>query len=121
MRYATLLAFAVLYAFATIEWQLPMAIGLVYLGASVVCFTAYAMDKSNARAGRWRTPERNLLLLGLMCGWPGAMLAQQWLRHKSIKPAFGARFWGTVGLNVCAFAWIASGAGVGKIVSIANW
>ena len=121
MRYATLLAFAVLYAFATVEWQLPMAIGALYLGASALCFGAYAMDKSASRAGRWRTPERNLLLMGLMCGWPGALLAQQWLRHKSVKPGFQARFWATVGLNLCAFAWLASGAGVDKIVAIAPW
>jgi uncharacterized membrane protein YsdA (DUF1294 family) len=108
MRYATLLAFAVLYAFATIQWKLPMAIGAIYLAASATCFVAYAIDKSAARAGRWRTPERTLLLLGLMCGWPGAMLAQQWLRHKSIKPAFGARFWATVAINAGAFAWLAS-------------
>ncbi len=111
MRYATLLAFAVLFAFATVEWKLPPAVGIVYLGASALCFAAYALDKAAARAGRTRTRERNLLLLGLMCGWPGAMLAQQWLRHKSVKPGFQMPFWGTVGLNLCAFAWLASGAG----------
>lgn len=121
MRYATLFVFAALYAFATIQWKLPVAVGVVYFAASALCFIAYAMDKSAARAGRWRTSERSLLLLGLACGWPGAVLAQEWLRHKSVKPGFQARFWGTVGLNLCAFAWLASGVGLGKIASVANF
>ena len=48
----------------------------------------YAADKSAARAGRWRIPESTLLMLGLCCGWPGGIVAQQWLRHKSVKPSF---------------------------------
>jgi uncharacterized membrane protein YsdA (DUF1294 family) len=68
----------------------------------------YAIDKSAARAGRRRTPEKTLLLMGLACGWPGAALAQEWLRHKSSKRSFLARFWGTVLINAGAFAWLAS-------------
>ena len=47
-----------------------------------------------------RTPERTLLLLGLMGGWPGAFLAQRTLRHKSSKRAFQMKFWFTVVLNI---------------------
>ena len=108
MRYASILLFAGLYAFAMIRWGTPRLVGAAYLAASVACFVVYAMDKSAARAGRWRTPESTLLLMGLACGWPGAVLAQQWLRHKSTKPAFRARFWATVGVNVGAFAYLAS-------------
>ncbi|MBC7456101.1 MAG: DUF1294 domain-containing protein [Massilia sp.] len=108
MRYAPLLLFAALYVFASLRWGMPHAVGGVYLLASAACFAAYAIDKAAARAGRRRTPERTLLLMGLACGWPGALLAQQWLRHKSSKAAFRARFWATVGLNVGAFAWLAA-------------
>lgn len=83
----------------------------IYASASVVCFTAYAMDKAAARAGRWRISERTLLLLGLVGGWPGAVLAQQCLRHKSRKPSFRTWFWFTVLCNVAATAFLA-GAGV---------
>jgi uncharacterized membrane protein YsdA (DUF1294 family) len=72
--------------------------------ASVLCFAAYAVDKSAARAGRRRVRERTLLMLGLACGWPGAVLAQQCLRHKSAKPAFLWRSWGTVLLNLAVLA-----------------
>jgi uncharacterized membrane protein YsdA (DUF1294 family) len=66
-------------------------------------FFAYAFDKAAARAGRWRTAEATLLLLGLVGGWPGALLAQQLLRHKSSKAPFRAAFWVTVALNAGVF------------------
>jgi uncharacterized membrane protein YsdA (DUF1294 family) len=108
MRYASILLFAGLYAFAMISWGTPLLVGAAYLVASATCFVVYACDKSAARAGRWRTSESTLLLMGLACGWPGAVLAQQWLRHKSTKPSFNARFWTTVGINAGAFAYLSS-------------
>ncbi|XAH22252.1 DUF1294 domain-containing protein [Xylophilus sp. GW821-FHT01B05] len=73
-------------------------------------FVAYAFDKSAAVAGKWRTPERTLLLLGLVGGWPGGLLAQQLLRHKSSKASFRAAFWGTVVINVAGFVLLHSPA-----------
>ena len=96
-------AFFMLYLATAFFWRVPVAVGAIYVGASVVCYLTYAADKSAAQRGRWRTPESTLLMLGLLCGWPGAVLAQQLLRHKSTKPAFRAAFWGTVWLNVAAF------------------
>jgi uncharacterized membrane protein YsdA (DUF1294 family)/cold shock CspA family protein len=96
-------AFFILYVAAVVFWRVPLAVGAGYVAASVMCFIAYAVDKSAAQRGHWRTPENTLLLLGLLCGWPGALLAQQFLRHKSNKAAFRSLFWGTVVLNVGAF------------------
>lgn len=91
----------------------------LYLLASVACFIAYARDKAAARAGRQRTPERTLLLLGLLGGWPGALLAQQWLRHKSAKASFLAKFWLTVLLNLAALLWLqAGGIGLGRLLQL---
>jgi uncharacterized membrane protein YsdA (DUF1294 family) len=104
MHYLPIIAFAGIYLAADLAWAIPPALALVYLGASLACFTAYAIDKSAARSRGRRTPERTLLLLGLACGWPGAVLAQQWLRHKSSKASFRARFWLTVLANVGLFA-----------------
>lgn len=67
---------------------------------SLVTFIVYAMDKAAARAGRWRTSEATLHLLALACGWPGALVAQQQLRHKSAKRQFRVVFWATVWLNL---------------------
>lgn len=102
-----LAAFALLYLAATLMWRLPSWVALAYGVASALCFAVYAWDKAAAVRGRWRTPERTLLLLGLAGGWPGAILAQQWLRHKSSKTAFRAVFWCTVAANVAAFTWLA--------------
>jgi uncharacterized membrane protein YsdA (DUF1294 family)/cold shock CspA family protein len=74
-----------------------------YGALSIVCLIAYASDKSAAMAGRWRSSEKSLLLLGLVGGWPGGLLAQQLLRHKSSKASFRSAFWATVVANVTAF------------------
>lgn len=97
---AVLLAFAVLCGVIAFRWGLPGWVLLAYGVGSVVCFLAYAFDKSAAVAGRWRTPENTLLMLGLLGGWPGGLLAQHLLRHKTAKPSFLAAFWVTVVVNV---------------------
>lgn len=108
MIYLPIFVFALVYVGASLAWQLPLLVGGAYLVISLSCFVAYAIDKSAARNGGWRTPERSLLLLGLVCGWPGALLAQQWLRHKTAKPRFQQLFWCTVVANVASFVWLAS-------------
>ncbi len=70
---------------------------------SGLTFWAYARDKRAAQRGEWRTSERTLLTLGLLNGWPGALLAQQLLRHKSSKTSFLVLFWMTVSVNL---AWL---------------
>ena len=108
MIYLPILVFALIYAAASFAWELPLLVAGAYLVISLTCFVAYAIDKSAARNGGWRTPERTLLLLGLACGWPGALLAQQWLRHKTAKRSFQQMFWVTVVANILGFLWLAS-------------
>jgi len=100
--------FLVVYLGAAISWGVPKQFLIAYVGVNIICFVAYAIDKSAARSGGWRTAESTLLALGLAGGWPGAILAQQLLRHKSNKPSFRSAFWGTVVLNVVAFVLINS-------------
>lgn len=110
---ATLFAipvFLVLYVVADVFWRPPGWFALVYLGASVCTFFAYAADKASAQRGGQRMPERVLHALSLAGGWPGALLAQQFLRHKSAKAAFRSVFWGTVIVNVAAFVLLSSPA-----------
>ncbi|WP_338849509.1 DUF1294 domain-containing protein [Massilia sp. W12] len=80
----------------------------LYMGLSALTFFAYALDKSAAQSGAWRTSESTLHVLALAGGWPGALLAQQILRHKSAKQAFRSVFWFTVGLNLAGLLFIAS-------------
>ncbi|KQQ86835.1 DUF1294 domain-containing protein [Massilia sp. Leaf139] len=108
MPYLPLFLFAAVYGGAMLAWDLPWLIAIAYLVTSVSCFVAYAVDKSAARHGAWRTPERTLLLLGLVGGWPGGVLAQQWLRHKTAKASFQRLFWGTAAANVIGFLWLSA-------------
>lgn len=98
-----IVAFAVLAYVVSLMHPLPLWLWVLYGGASIVAFVSYALDKSAARTGSWRTSESSLLALGVIGGWPGGLLAQQVLRHKTRKRSFQLAFWGTVGLNVIAF------------------
>jgi uncharacterized membrane protein YsdA (DUF1294 family) len=108
--YLPILLFCALYAGLTFSWALSPMVGAGYLAMSVVSFCSYALDKSAARRGERRTPESRLLMLGLLGGWPGAVLAQQWLRHKTIKQPFRTMFWMTVAVNVAGFLWLSQPA-----------
>ena len=85
---------------------LPLLVLGGYLLISTITFVIYAIDKSAARAGRWRTSEGTLHLLALAGGWPGALVAQQSLRHKSKKVSFRVFFGLTVLLNCAGLAWL---------------
>lgn len=103
-----LFGFAVLFAALAVLWRIPAVVALLYAFASVVCFLAYASDKAAARRGDWRASETTLIALGLVGGWPGAILAQQFLRHKTVKRSFRHAFWWSVGANVLAFVYLDS-------------
>lgn len=97
--------FLVFLAGLTFRGKLPLVILLLYFFSSAIAYIAYALDKAAARRGNWRTEESTLHLLALIGGWPGALIAQQRLRHKSQKTSFQVVFWVTVTLNCGALAW----------------
>jgi uncharacterized membrane protein YsdA (DUF1294 family) len=61
-------------------------------------FLLYRIDKNRARRDQWRIAETTLHLCEFFGGWVGALLAQQWLRHKNQKLSFQVVFW----LIVCS-------------------
>ncbi|MCL1086575.1 DUF1294 domain-containing protein [Shewanella glacialipiscicola] len=87
------------------QHMLPIGIVGIYLTLSLLSFIAYAIDKSAAKRGKWRTKESTLHLLALMGGWPGALFAQNVLRHKSVKASFRNVFWLTVIANLAILAY----------------
>jgi uncharacterized membrane protein YsdA (DUF1294 family)/cold shock CspA family protein len=93
-------------ALAVLVGKLPFAILGMYFAASILTFLAYAIDKSAAQNNRWRTQESTLHLFGMAGGWPGALLAQKTLRHKSKKKEFQIVFWATVIINCFALGWL---------------
>ena len=64
-----------------------------YALMSLVALGVYAADKSAARRGRRRVRERTLHAIELLGGWPGALVAQQLLRHKRRKWSFVLVTW----------------------------
>lgn len=75
--------------------------------ASAVTYIAYALDKDAAQHGRWRIAESTLHLFELVGGWPGALLAQHVMRHKTRKASYRFAFWTMVVLHCVALsAWI---------------
>lgn len=83
---------------------------LLYPLFSVLAFFAYWRDKRSAERDGWRTPEQSLHLLELLGGWPGALLAQQLLRHKTRKLSFQLVFWAIVVLHqVFWIDWLSGG------------
>ncbi len=91
--------------------KLPVVVPAFYLLMSIIAYIAYAVDKSAAQNGRWRTQESTLHLFALAGGWPGALYARNKLRHKSNKQAFKAVYWVTVLLNSGALFWLLSKPG----------
>lgn len=104
-------AFVLLGVGLGVLWRPPLWLLWWYAGLSALTFVIYALDKSAAQSGQWRTKESTLHLLALGGGWPGALVAQQVLRHKSAKTEFRAVFWLTVLLNVAALVYVCSPAG----------
>lgn len=97
---------------------LPYQVALLYILASVVTFSLYAIDKSAAKKNQWRTQESTLQIFSLFGGWPGAMLAQRILRHKSSKQSFQTVFWATVVLNCAALVWLITPDGKSFLVTV---
>ena len=116
VSWITLLVFAVGFAVTYLVFGLAWWVPVLYGAASLVTFAAYGIDKSAARRGAARISEQTLLLLGLVGGWPGALVAQQLFRHKTRKRSFRRAFWGTVGVNVLVLAaavYVVAGGGFG--------
>jgi uncharacterized membrane protein YsdA (DUF1294 family)/cold shock CspA family protein len=94
-------AFLILCAVVFTIWKPSPLLAAAYLGMSAITFLAYALDKSAAQRQAQRTPESTLHVLSLLGGWPGALLAQQYLRgllghrhlerHRFCGPVLSAR------------------------------
>lgn len=104
-------AFLTILIISACTAKIPYWLPALYIITSLFTFLLYAKDKSAARKGTWRTPESTLHLLSLAGGWPGALIAQQKLRHKTQKQPFRFIFQFTVILNCLALALLCTPAG----------
>ena len=99
----------------------PIIVLLWQIAISVAAYVIYAWDKSSAKNNRWRTSESTLHMLALAGGWPGALYAQQVLRHKSKKESFRIGFWVTVLLSVAIVIWLRTSEGRDLLKPISNY
>ena len=101
---ASLVAIAVAAGFGAI----PASMAVAWFATSGLAWLMYWFDKAAARRGARRTPENSLHLVALFGGWPGALIAQQQFRHKTVKQPFQTLFWITATLNLAAAWWLVS-------------
>jgi uncharacterized membrane protein YsdA (DUF1294 family) len=67
-----------------------IAVALLAFAVINACtILSFWQDKQRARAGEWRISEARLLGLALIGGSPGALLARNLFRHKTMKQPFG--------------------------------
>lgn len=85
---------------------IPIELVSLYAIMSVAAFLMYLKDKNAAEWGKWRIAESTLHLLSLLGGWPGAKIAQSFLRHKSKKLSFRLTYWVTVIANCGTLYWL---------------
>lgn len=102
MNYHYLPIYGLLIALSTSFYlgYLPPIIFLIFIIASFLTFLIYAKDKKAAQNNEWRVSESKLHIYSLLFGWPGAIVAQQKLRHKSKKKSFRLIFLLTVLMNI---------------------
>lgn len=109
--------FGVLLWTGVIVYEMSIAVPIIVALISIVTAFAYADDKRRAEQGLWRTSESSLLLLCLLGGWPGAIAAMRWYRHKTTKASFIGAFWVTVFVTLLAYTLIAFPAALDAVIS----
>lgn len=95
--------FVVLLILLMLE-HIPVLLPLVYAVLSALAGVLYRADKTAAVKGSWRISESTLLVVALLGGWPGALVARHVLRHKTTKQPFRTLFWGAVVINCLMLA-----------------
>ncbi|MEA3407540.1 MAG: cold shock and DUF1294 domain-containing protein [Chloroflexota bacterium] len=78
---------------------------VVYTIMSAAAFAAYGTDKSRAMRDAWRVSEQTLHILEALGGWPGALLAQHFFRHKRQKTTYQVVFWCIGAFHIIFWVW----------------
>lgn len=113
-----LISFGLVIYFLHSHNYIPTTIVVIYSILSILAFLMYAKDKHAAKLGSWRTQESTLHTIALLGGWPGAAIAQSFLRHKSKKLSFRMTYWITAILNCVGLYWLITPQGSFLLKSI---
>ena len=79
--------------------------GIIVAVLSVIAFILYGADKSRARRGAWRIPEKVLLGFSFFGGAAGGILGMLAFRHKT-------KHWYFWAVNILGLIWQAALFGV---------
>lgn len=106
---ATMMTLLILWAIGTDN--APLWLGLLYAVMGVASAAQYRFDKIYALTNRWRVSESNLHIVDLSFGIIGGLSAQEFYRHKTVKPRFVATTWAialfhTLLLAAVSFGWL---------------
>lgn len=93
-------------AVGTLMDVVPAVVSIAYGLLSCLSYIIYSLDKTAAGKDMQRTPESTLHFVDLLGGWPGALIAQQQFRHKTVKASFQTVFLASVLINVAVVAWL---------------
>jgi len=66
---------------------------IIILIMSLITYLSYAMDKRKSIKGKWRTKEKTLLMMSILFGAIGGLLAMYTKRHKTKHWYFVAINW----------------------------
>ncbi|AVH15673.1 DUF1294 domain-containing protein [Enterobacter sp. SGAir0187] len=95
----SLLIFA---AFGSLLSSNPVVVWFLLI--NVLTVVIYGADKMAARKGMRRVPEATLLVFGVTGGWPGAIVGQQFFRHKTQKQPFKTYFFLSIVVSIAVMA-----------------
>ena len=63
--------------------KILIAYGIYLVLLSIITFITYWADKRKAQKGKWRVPEKTLLLMSFLGGAFGGIFAMKKVRHKT--------------------------------------
>lgn len=87
-------------------WLLSAWAASWLVAINVVALIYFGYDKAQATQSGPRVPEAVLHALTAAGGSPGALLAMQLFRHKTMKGRFRILFWCIVALQATLLAWV---------------
>ena len=75
-----------------------LIVAVIFAVMSLVTLILYQSDKSKARKGQWRIPEKTLLLCSFFGGAIGGLAAMSLFRHKT-------KHWYFWAVNIIGLVW----------------
>lgn len=106
LELALIPAFAGALIFLSVKYDLARVALAGYVVASLIAYFLFLHDKLTAQAGGWRVGEGTLLFWSYLGGWPGGLLAQHLLSHKTRKMSFRVPFWIVVVANLISLGFL---------------